>query len=257
MTFNILTLFPEMFSGTLHSSMLGRAEEKGILKFNTIDIRDFSGNKHNRVDDYPYGGGRGMVMQAKPVYDAYMSVAEKCTKKPHTIHMSPKGKLFTQKKAIELSKMEEIVIICGHYEGIDQRVIDEIVDEEISLGDFVLTGGEIPAMAVIDAVSRMIDGVLSNEDSFTDESHFSGLLEYPHYTRPPVFMGREVPEVLLSGDHAKIQAWRRRESILITKEKRPDMYELKREEYELELNPPPKKRRKRKKQTEPSPMSRT
>lgn len=247
MTFHLLTLFPEMFSGTLHSSMLGRAEEKGILKFNTIDIRKFSGNKHNRVDDSPYGGGRGMVMQPQPVYDAYMSAIKQSPQKPYTIHMSPKGKVFTQQMAIDLSKMEEIVIICGHYEGIDQRVIDEIVDEEISLGDFVLTGGEIPAMAVIDAVSRMIEGVLSNEDSFTDESHFSGLLEYPHYTRPPVFMGREVPEVLLSGDHAKIQAWRRRQSILITKEKRPDMYELHKEEYELELNPPPKKKRKRKK----------
>lgn len=245
MTFHILTLFPEMFSGTLHSSMLGRAEEKGILKFNTIDIRDYSGNKHNRVDDSPYGGGRGMVMQAPPVYDAYMSVAK--NKKIHTIHMSPKGKPFTQQRAIELSKMDEIVILCGHYEGIDQRVLDEIVDEEISLGDFVLTGGEIPAMAVIDAISRMIDGVLSNEDSFTDESHFSGLLEYPHYTRPPIFMGREVPSVLLSGDHAKINAWRRQQSLLITKEKRPDMYALKEEEYELELNPPPKKRRRKKK----------
>ena len=184
-------------------------------------------------------------MQAPPVYDAYMSVAK--NKKIHTIHMSPKGKPFTQQRAIELSKMDEIVILCGHYEGIDQRVLDEIVDEELSLGDFVLTGGEIPAMAVIDAISRMIDGVLSNEDSFTDESHFSGLLEYPHYTRPPIFMGREVPSVLLSGDHAKINAWRRQQSLLITKEKRPDMYALKEEEYELELNPPPKKRRRKKK----------
>ncbi len=246
MTFHLLTLFPEMFSGTLHSSMLGRAEEKGILKFNIVDIRDFSGNKHNRVDDSPYGGGRGMVMQAPPVYDAYKFATKNSKAKPHTIHMSPKGKPFTQERAIELSKMDEILILCGHYEGIDQRVIDEIVDEEISIGDFVLTGGEIPAMAVIDAVSRMIDGVLSNEESFTDESHFSGLLEYPHYTRPPVFMGREVPEVLLSGDHAKIAKWRREQSLLITKEKRPDMYALKSKEYELELNPPPKRRRRKK-----------
>lgn len=247
MTFHILTLFPEMFSGTLHSSMLGRAEEKGILKFNTIDIRDFSTNKHNRVDDSPYGGGRGMVMQAEPVYDAYLSATEQSKKKPHTIYMSPKGTPFTQKRAIELSKMDEIVILCGHYEGIDQRVIDEIVDEEISIGDFVLTGGEIPAMALIDAISRMIDGVLSNEDSFTDESHFDGLLEYPHYTRPPVFRGRQVPDVLLSGDHAKINTWRRRQSLLITKQKRPDLYFLKESEYELELNPPPKRSRKKKK----------
>ncbi len=246
MTFHILTLFPEMFGAVLHSSMLGRAEEKGILKFNITDIRDFAGNKHNRVDDSPYGGGRGMVMQAPPVYDAFSFATKDCEKKPHTVYMSPKGKPFTQKRAMELSKLSDIVILCGHYEGIDQRVLDEIVDEEISIGDFVLTGGEIPAMAVIDSVSRMIDGVLSNEDSFTDESHFSGLLEYPHYTRPPVFMGREVPEVLLSGDHAKINAWRRRESILITKEKRPDMYELNREGYESELNPPPKKCRRKK-----------
>jgi len=247
MTFHILTLFPEMFKGVLHSSMLGRAEEKGILKFNIVDIRDFAGNKHNRVDDSPYGGGRGMVMQAPPVYDAYMSCVRDKESKIHTVYMSPKGKEFTQAKAIEYSNMEEIVILCGHYEGIDQRVIDEIVDEEISLGDFVLTGGEIPAMAIIDAVSRMIGGVLSNEDSFTDESHYDGLLEYPHYTRPPVFRDREVPEVLLSGDHAKINAWRRRQSLIITKEKRPDMYALKEAEYELELNPPPKKSRRKKK----------
>ncbi|MBQ4527669.1 MAG: tRNA (guanosine(37)-N1)-methyltransferase TrmD [Clostridia bacterium] len=245
MTFHILTLFPEMFEPVLHSSMLGRAEEKGILKFNLINIRDFSNNKHNRVDDAPYGGGRGMVMQAPPVYDAYMSVADKCISKPHVIHMSPKGKVFTQAKAIELAKYDEILFLCGHYEGIDQRVLDEIVDEEISIGDYVLTGGEIPAMTVIDSVSRMIDGVLSNEESFTDESHYDGLLEYPHYTRPPIFLGREVPEVLLSGDHAKIAAWRRRESLLITKEKRPDLYAKDEQNYEIELNPPPKRKRKR------------
>ena len=245
MNFHVLTLFPEMFSGVLHSSMLGRAEEKGILNFNLINIRDFSGNKHNRVDDAPYGGGRGMVMQAPPVYDAYMSVAKETKEKPYVIYMSPKGRVFDQQKAIELSKKEDILIRCSHYEGIDQRVLDEIVDEEISIGDYVLTGGEIPAMTVIDSVSRMIDGVLSNEDSFTDESHFDGLLEYPHYTRPPKFHGRGVPEVLLSGDHAKIAAWRRKQSLFITKEKRPDLYEKKADIYESELNPPPKKRRKR------------
>ncbi|MBR2404766.1 MAG: tRNA (guanosine(37)-N1)-methyltransferase TrmD [Clostridia bacterium] len=245
MNFHILTLFPEMFGGVLHSSMLGRAEEKGILKFNLVNIRDFSGNKHNRVDDAPYGGGRGMVMQAPPVYDAYESVVQSLKAKPYVIHMSPKGSVLTQQKAIELSQKDDIVILCGHYEGIDQRVIDEIVDEEISIGDYVLTGGEIPAMTLIDCVSRMIDGVLSNEDSFTDESHYDGLLEYPHYTRPPEFHGRTVPEVLLSGDHARIAAWRRRESILITKEKRPDMYARNADIYESELNPPPKRRRKR------------
>lgn len=245
MNFHVLTLFPEMFEGVLHSSMLGRAEEKGILKFNLVNIRDYSGNKHNRVDDAPYGGGRGMVMQAPPVYDAYESVASSLAEKPYVVYMSPKGSVFTQKKAIELSKKDNLVILCGHYEGIDQRVIDEIVDEEISIGDYVLTGGEIPAMTVIDSVSRMIDGVLSNEDSFTDESHYDGLLEYPHYTRPPVFHGAEVPEVLLSGDHARIAAWRRRKSLLITKQKRPDMYAEHADIYESELNPPPKRRRKK------------
>lgn len=245
MKFHVLTLFPEMFSGVLHSSMLGRAEEKGILNFNLINIRDFSGNKHNRVDDAPYGGGRGMVMQPQPVFDAYMSVAEKTNEKPYVIYMSPKGKVFDQQKAIELSKKEDVVIICGHYEGIDQRVLDEIVDEDISIGDYVLTGGEIPAMAIIDSVSRMIGGVLPDEESFTEESHFDGLLEYPHYTRPPVFHGVSVPEVLTSGDHAKIAEWRRRQSLLITKEKRPDLYEKRADVYESELNPPPKKRRKR------------
>lgn len=245
MKFHVLTLFPEMFDAVLHSSMLGRAEEKGILEFNLVNIRDFAGNKHNRVDDAPYGGGRGMVMQAPPVYDAYVSVCSPDSPKPRVIHMSPKGEVFSQQKAIELSKYEELVFICGHYEGIDQRLIDEIVDEEISVGDYVLTGGEIPAMVVIDSVSRMIEGVLSNEDSFTDESHYDGLLEYPHYTRPPEFMGRKVPDVLLSGDHAKIDAWRRRQSLLITKEKRPDLYEEKRDIYEMELNPPPKRKKKR------------
>ena len=235
MTFHILTLFPEMFGAVLHSSMLGRAEEKGILKYNLINIRDFSGNKHNRVDDYPYGGGRGMVMQAKPVYDAYKSVADNLDEKPYVIYMSPKGKVFNQKKAVELSEKNDIVFLCGHYEGIDQRVLDEIVDEEISIGDYVLTGGEIPAMTVIDSVSRMIDGVLSNEESFTDESHFGGLLEYPHYTRPSEFHGVKVPDILLSGDHAKIEAWRRKQSLLITKEKRPDMYNADFENYEAEL----------------------
>lgn len=245
MNFHILTLFPEMFSTVLHSSILGRAEEKGILNFNLINIRDYSGNKHNRVDDAPYGGGRGMVMQAPPVYDAYMSVVEKTKEKPYVIYMSPKGRVFDQKKAIELSKKENLLVLCGHYEGIDQRVLDEIVDEEISIGDYVLTGGEIPAMAVIDSVSRMLDGVLSNEESFTDESHFDGLLEYPHYTRPPVFHEKEVPAVLLSGDHKKIADWRRKQSLLITREKRPDLYEINKDIYESELNPPPKRRSKR------------
>lgn len=225
MKFHILTLFPDMFTGVLYDSMLGRAEKNGIIEFNIINIRDFACNKHNRVDDYPYGGGRGMVMQAEPIYKAYESICKDLDEKPYVIYMSPKGKVFSQAKAVELSRKENIVILCGHYEGVDQRIIDEIVDEEISIGDYVLTGGEIPAMAVIDSVSRMVEGVLSNEDSFVDESHYSGLLEYPHYTRPPVFMGREVPEVLLSGNHALISKWRMEKSLEETEKKRPDMLE--------------------------------
>ncbi len=223
MIFDILTLFPEMFDGVLGSSMLGRAAEKGILQFNTVNIRDFADNKHNRVDDAPYGGGRGMVMQAPPIYSAFKSIEEQRGCKPHLIYMSPKGKVLTQKDAIRLSQMDNIAILCGHYEGVDQRVIDEIVDEEISIGDYVLTGGELPAMVLIDAISRMIDGVLSNEDSFTDESHFNGLLEYPHYTRPPEFHGMTVPDVLLSGNHAEIAKWRKQKSMEFTEKYRPDL----------------------------------
>lgn len=225
MKFHVLTLFPEMFSSVLHDSMLGRAEKKNLLEFNVINIRDFAVNKHKRVDDYPYGGGRGMVMQAEPIYNAYQSICNTLDEKPYVIYMSPKGEVFSQRKAVELSFRENLVILCGHYEGVDQRIIDEIVDEEISIGDYVLTGGEIPAMAVIDSVSRMLEGVLSNEDSFTDESHYSGLLEYPHYTRPPVFNGREVPEVLLSGNHSLISKWRMEKALEITAKKRPDMME--------------------------------
>ena len=225
MRFHVLTLFPEMFEGVLHDSMLGRAEKKNVLEFNMINIRDYAVNKHKRVDDYPYGGGRGMVMQVEPIYNAYLDVCSKLSEKPHVVYMSPKGKVFTQAKAVELSSYEDLVILCGHYEGVDQRIIDEIVDEEISIGDYVLTGGEIPAMVVIDSVSRMLEGVLSNEDSFTDESHYGGLLEYPHYTRPPVFNGREVPEVLLSGNHALISKWRMEKAIEETACKRPDMME--------------------------------
>ena len=225
MNFHVLTLFPEMFDGVLHDSMLGRAEKKNVLEFNMINIRDYAVNKHKRVDDYPYGGGRGMVMQAEPIYNAYCDVCNGIDEKPHVIYMSPKGEVFSQAKAVELTQYENLVILCGHYEGVDQRIIDEIVDEEISIGDYVLTGGEIPAMVVIDSVSRMLEGVLSNEDSFTDESHYGGLLEYPHYTRPPVFNGREVPEVLLSGNHALIAKWRMEKSLEETASKRPDMLE--------------------------------
>ena len=223
MRFDILTLFPDMMRAVLSESIIGRAEKAGILEINYIQIRDFANNKHNSVDDYPYGGGQGMVMQAMPIYDAYMSVIKNCEHKPHTVYMSPQGKLFDQKTAIRLSKEDHIVILCGHYEGVDERIIEEIVDEEISTGDYVLTGGEIPAMTLVDAVSRMIPGVLSCDASFEDESIYSGLLEHPQYTRPPEFMGREVPEVLLSGHHLNIEKWKRKQSLKRTLLKRPDL----------------------------------
>ncbi len=221
--FDVLTLFPSMFEAVLGDSIIGRARERGIIEMHFTDIRDFTKNKHRKVDDYPYSGGGGMLMQAQPVYDAYMSVAEKLPKKPLTIYMTPQGKVFDQKTAVDLSKEENIVILCGHYEGVDQRVIDEIVDMELSVGDFVLTGGELPAMSVIDAVSRLIPGVLSEESSYENESHFNGLLEYPQYTRPPVWHGREIPEILISGHHANIEKWKREQSLLNTLKKRPDM----------------------------------
>lgn len=223
--FDVLTLFPSMFEAVLGDSIIGRARENGIIEMQFTDIRDFTTNKHRKVDDYPYSGGGGMLMQAQPVYDAYMSVIENLRKKPLTIYMSPQGRVFNQQIAADLSKEENIVILCGHYEGVDQRVLDEIVDMELSVGDFVLTGGELPAMSVIDAVSRLIPGVLSEESSYENESHFNGLLEYPQYTRPPVWNGREIPEILISGHHANIEKWKREQSLLNTLRKRPDMLE--------------------------------
>ena len=223
--FDVLTLFPDMFRAVLGDSIINRAAENGLVELNFIDIRDFTKNKHKKVDDYPYSGGGGMLMAAQPVYDAYQSIVKDLDYKPHTIYMSPQGRIFNQKKAIELSSHSHIVLLCGHYEGIDQRVLDMIVDEEISIGDFVLTGGEIPAMAVIDAVSRMIPGVLASESSYENESHFSGLLEYPQYTRPDEFMGVKIPEILVSGHHAKIEEWKRQESLKNTFYKRPDLLE--------------------------------
>lgn len=223
--FDVLTLFPDMFRAVLGDSIINRAVEKGIIELNFIDIRDFTENKHRKVDDYPYSGGGGMLMAAQPIYDAYQSIAKNLDYKPFTVYMSPQGKVFNQKMAVELSEYKHIVILCGHYEGVDQRVLDMIADAEISLGDFVLTGGEIPAMAVIDAVSRMIPGVLANENSYSDESHFSGLLEYPQYTRPEEFMGVKIPEVLISGHHANINKWKRQEALRNTLKKRPDLLE--------------------------------
>lgn len=218
MKFDILTLFPEMFEPLKHS-IIERATEKNLIEVNLINIRDFSKDKHKKVDDTPYGGGAGMVVKANVVYDAYLSVKDENAK---VIYLSPQGKKLNQAKVEKLSKENHIILLCGHYEGIDQRVLDEIVDEEISIGDYVLTGGEIPAMVLIDTVSRYVDGVLS-EDSTKEESFTNGHLEYPQYTRPETFLGKDVPEILKSGNHQKIDAWRREKSILNTFNKRPDL----------------------------------
>lgn len=224
MRIDIATLFPEMCEAVLGESIVGRARKAGKIEIHCHQIRDYSTDKHRRVDDTPYGGGMGMVMQAEPIYRCFLAVTEDFAEKPHTIYMSPKGSVFTQQRAIELSKLPNLFIICGHYEGVDQRVIDKIVDEEISIGDYVLTGGELPAMAVTDAVARMCDGVLASEECFREESHFSGLLEYPHYTRPEVWEGERVPEVLLTGHHKNIEAFRHDEAVKITQERRPDLF---------------------------------
>ncbi len=218
MQFDVLTLFPEMFE-SLNESIIGRAKEKGLININLINIRDFSKNKHKKVDDTPYGGGAGMVIMPDVVYDAYNSLN---TENAKVIYMSPQGQRLNQKKVVELSKEKHVILLCGHYEGIDQRVIDEIVDEEISVGDYVLTGGELPAMILIDSVSRYIGGVLK-DDSTKEESFSEGLLEYPQYTRPEIFRGNKVPEILLSGHHENIDKWRRNQSLKITKKKRPDL----------------------------------
>lgn len=225
MRFDVLTLFPKMMEEVLSESIIGRARENDLLELNFIDIRDFTENKHRKVDDYPYSGGGGMLMNPQPVYDAYMSIARGLDYKPLTVYMSPQGKVFNQSVAAELSEEKHIVLLCGHYEGVDQRVLDEIVDMELSIGDFVLTGGEIPAMAVIDAVSRLVPGVLASQSSYENESHFNGLLEYPQYTRPAVWHDVPIPEVLISGHHANIEKWKREQSLINTLKKRPDMLE--------------------------------
>ena len=223
MKIDILTLFPEMCDAVLGESIIGRAIKAGHVEVNTHNIRDHAGNKHNRVDDAPYGGGKGMVMQAEPIFQCFKSLYTEGEPKPHLIYMSPKGKTFTQSDAVRLAEYDRIVLLCGHYEGVDQRVLDEIVDEEISVGDYVLTGGELPALTVTDAVCRMIPGVLPEEVCFTEESHFDGLLEYPQYTRPEVWHGVPVPEVLMSGHHLNIAKWREQKSLEITEKLRPDM----------------------------------
>ena len=223
MRFDVLTLFPEMFDA-VKTSIVGRAMNNNLIELNLINFREFSTDKQKHVDDCPYGGGAGMVIKPEPVYDAYQSIVKDLDYKPKVIYMSPQGKVLTQQIARDLSKENHLILLCGHYEGIDQRVLDEIVDEEISIGDYVLTGGELPAMVLIDSVSRNVEGVIKAE-SVEDESFSEGYLEYPQYTRPEEFMGRRVPDVLLSGHHANIEKWRREQSIEITKRKRPDLLE--------------------------------
>ena len=241
MKFHILTLFPELISSVLNESIIGRAQKNGIIDVSAHNIRDYTKNKHRKVDDTPYGGGKGMLMATQPIYDCYKAVREAMPEgNIKTVYMSPRGKIFDQKMAQELSSLDGLIILCGHYEGVDQRIIDEIIDEEISVGDYVLTGGELPACIVVDAVSRLIDGVLADEVCYTDESISSGLLEYPQYTRPPVFNGKEVPEVLLSGHHGNIDKWRLERSLELTRERRPDLYE----KY-IKDHPPVEKKKKK------------
>lgn len=225
MRFYVLTLFPDMVLDGLHTSIIGRALQAGHLSIEAVNIRDYSANKHQKVDDYPYGGGAGMLMQAQPVYDAFRSVTERIRRKPRCIYLTPQGKTFHQGMAKELALEEELIFLCGHYEGIDERVLEEIVTDYVSIGDYVLTGGELPAMVMIDAISRMVPGVLSNEASGSSESFEDCLLEYPQYSRPEEWMGKKVPEILLSGHHKNIEAWRREQSKLRTKERRPDLWE--------------------------------
>ena len=226
MRIDIMTLFPETVGDVLSESIIGRGQERGYVRIECHQIRDYTTNKQNQVDDYPYGGGRGCVMQAQPLYDCWKHICEEAGKRVHTIYMSPCGKVFKQADAIRLrDDYDRLILVCGHYEGIDQRFIDECVDEEISLGDFVLTGGEIAALAIADAVCRLVPGVLPDEECFVNESHWDGLLEYPQYSRPETWNGRSVPPILLSGHHANIEKWRRKQSIIRTRLRRPDMYE--------------------------------
>ena len=238
-----MTLFPDMIKGVLSESIIGRAQNGGLIEVNCHNIRDFSVDKHRKTDDTPYGGGVGMVMTCQPIYDCYENILKDIpeTNKKRVIYMSPKGQIFSHDKAKELSEYDNLIFLCGHYEGVDQRVLDLIVDEEISIGDYVVTGGEIPACIVIDAVSRLLDGVLASSECYEGESVASGILEYPQYTKPREFRGREVPEILLSGDHAKIDRWRLEEAVKITRERRPEMLLM---HPEIEESLKPKKKRK-------------
>ena len=225
MRIDVATLFPEMCEAVLSESILGRARKNGALTVQCWNIRDYTLDKHRRVDDVPYGGGRGMVMQADPIYHCYEAVQAEAGTQPHRIYLSPKGSVLTQQRALELAAMPHLFVLCGHYEGVDQRILDTIIDEEISIGDYVLTGGELPAMVLIDTVARMLPGVLPESLCFEDESHFNGLLEYPQYTRPAVWHEQEVPPVLLTGHHKNIAEWRLAQSLEVTKTHRPDLYD--------------------------------
>lgn len=242
MRIDILTLFPDMMNTYLNESIIGRAQRAEKVKIVCHNIRDYTLNKQKQVDDAPYGGGQGMIMNAQPIYDCFMAVCEMTETKPYLVFMSPQGKPLNQDKLKELSKHDNLAILCGHYEGVDERVIEEIVDEEISVGDYVLTGGELPALIVADGVARLCDGVLSEDACYEQESHYNGLLEYPQYTRPEEWRGRTVPEVLRSGHHKNIENWKMEQSFLRTKLKRPDMWE----KY-LELNPPKQEKKKSRK----------
>ena len=225
MRIDIITLFPEMFEPILNESIIGRAQKSGAVEIVCHQLRDYALDKHKRVDDTPYGGGMGMLMKAEPIALCFEAICEKLGKRPHFIYMSPQGKTLNQNKIKELSALDNVCILCGHYEGVDQRLLDAFIDEEISIGDYVLTGGELPAMVLADSLARMVPGVLTNNECFTEESHFNGLLEYPQYTKPSEWRGKEVPEVLLSGHHANIAKWRKEKSIEITAKKRPEMLE--------------------------------
>ena len=223
MNFHILTLFPEMIEQGMHTSIIGRAIAGGYLSINAVNIRDYAFNKHQKVDDYPYGGGAGMLMQAEPVYLSYEAIKEKIGYRPRVVYLTPQGKVFHQEMAKELAQERALVFLCGHYEGIDERVLDEIVTDYVSIGDYVLTGGELPAMVMMDSISRMVPGVLSNQESGETESFAGNLLEYPQYSRPEEWHGQKVPPVLLSGHHANIEAWRREQSVMRTAKRRPDL----------------------------------
>ena len=225
MNFHVLTLFPEMIMNGLETSILGRAAAKGIVSFEAVNIRDYTLERHGKVDDYPYGGGAGMVMQAEPIYRAYEALVEKIGKKPRVIYMTPQGQTFNQGIAVDLAKEEDLVFLCGHYEGVDERVLEMIATDYLSAGDYVLTGGELPAMMMIDCISRLVPGVLNNNVSAEFETFHDNLLEYPQYTRPEVFMGKKVPDILLSGHHANVEKWRREQSIIRTLKNRPELLE--------------------------------